>query len=159
MKKKRDERAEKVTAEAVEPAVEEMSTAEAGVEESSTAADAVEEDSTADATENVVPEAHAGLGKTEEVLPAAEVPQEKKIPEGGNVMYVGHSIQNLIRYGTVFAGGVLPEKVSTAVAEFPAAAKLFVPVEEIPDAMKSLHEKNSALAAIRDRMVRKYSKR
>ena len=114
--------------------------------------------------EAMTEEVHEAAGSTEEDTSRVETPKEMKMPEeakkeAGNMMYVGPTIQNLIRYGTVFANGVLTEKMNAVVAEFPAAAKLFVPVEKIPDAMKSLHEKNSALAAISDRMVRKYNKR
>lgn len=103
----------------------------------------------------------------EEVTPeTAEAPQIDAEPEvkkeetkNGNLMYVGPTIQNLIRHGTVFADGVLPPKVNAAVAELPAAAKLFVPVDGIQEAMKSLSKKNSALSEVSDRMARKFSKR
>ena len=146
MKKKYDGRIEVPAAEAAtEAAAENTATAEEPVE--ATAA-----------------EIHEAAGSTEEDASRVETPKGTKMPEEakeetGNMMYVGPTIQNLIRYGTVFANGVLTEKMNAVVAEFPAAAKLFVPVEKIPDAMKSLHEKNSALAAISDRMVHKYNKR
>lgn len=106
-----------------------------------------------------VAEAATVSEKVEEVPKAAEVIEAAEDVRTGNVMYVGPTVQNLIRYGTVFAGGVLPQKVNAVIAEFPAAAKLFVPVEEMPQAMKNLSMRNSVLSAVSDRMARKYNKR
>lgn len=98
---------------------------------------------------------------SEEIKAEAESPETVKAePERtGNVMYIGPTIRNTIQKGTTFAGGVYPSKVNAVLDEFPAGKMLFVPVEELTEAVKNLNTKNSALANISDRMAREYSKR
>ena len=106
--------------------------------------------------------AEAAQAAGEEQAGEASEEIQTGIPEGagtGNLTYIGPSIQNLIQHGTTFAGGVLPPRVRAAVEELPVAAKLFVPLEELPGAVKSLGMKNSVLAEVSDRMARRYSKR
>lgn len=97
--------------------------------------------------ENAVPESSAGV--TEEVA-------EK---DGtGNVMYLGPTIEGVVRHGTVFKNGILPEKVKECMKELPSLKLLFVPADRMPEAVRELRKK-SALAAVYEHTAIKFARR
>ena len=74
---------------------------------------------------------------------------KKKEEQKANLMYIA-------RYSTVFKEGVLPDRLKECVKEFPAMAKLLVKIEDIPEAMKKLNEKNSVLSTICTQVKNKF---
>lgn len=83
----------------------------------------------------------------------------KKVPvtkKQGNVMYLGPTITGVVRHSTIFKNGVLPQKVTECVEQFPAMKKLFANMEEIPSAVKELNKEQSALATIYAQTAKKF---
>lgn len=74
----------------------------------------------------------------------------------GNLMYLGPTIIGVIRHSTIYKDGVLPEKVRDCVEAFPIMKKLFVPMEELPAAIKELKKEQSALGTIYSQTARKF---
>lgn len=74
----------------------------------------------------------------------------------GNLMYLGPTITGVIRHSTIFKDGVLPEKVSECVGQFPIMKKLFVTMEELPRAVKELKKEQSALGTIYSQTAKKF---
>lgn len=81
---------------------------------------------------------------TENAATAAAMAKEKK----GDLMYLGPTISGAVRHSTVFKNGVLPKAAQECVAEFPMMERLFVEVDKMPDAIKELNKKQSALSAV-----------
>lgn len=73
-----------------------------------------------------------------------------------NLMYLGPTITGVVRHSTVFKDGVLPQKVNECVEQFPMMKKLFVSLEEIPDAARELNKKQSALGTIYSQVDKKF---
>ncbi len=101
---------------------------------------------TADAVETSAAFAVASAAEAGESV-AAAVPG--RAPEkSGNRMYLGPTITGAVRYGTVFKGGVLPKRAQECVAELPVMERLFVETNRMPEAVKELGKKQSALGAV-----------
>ena len=64
------------------------------------------------------------------------------------VMYLGPTIVGVIRHSTVFKEGVLPEKVQGCVKQLPMMERLFVPIGDIPEAVKEINKNQSVLRTI-----------
>lgn len=75
-----------------------------------------------------------------------------------NLMYLGPTITGVVRHSTIFKNGVLPPKVKEYVEQFQVMNKLFVPIEEVPAAVKELKKKQSALVTIYSQVAKKYNK-
>lgn len=88
--------------------------------------------------------------KTEK-KPAADTAKKQ-----GNLMYLGPTIVGVVRHSVVFKDGVLPEKVKNCIKELPMMEKLFVDVEKIPEAIKELNKKQSALGTIYTQVKKKF---
>ena len=86
---------------------------------------------------------------------AKKTPAVKK---QGNLMYLGPSITGVVRHSTIFKNGVLPQKLSKCVEEFPAMKKLLVSMDEISAATKELMKEQSALATIYAHTDKKFNK-
>ncbi len=74
----------------------------------------------------------------------------------GNLMYLGPTIVGVVRHSVVFKDGVLPEKVKNCIKELPMMEKLFVEVENIPEAIKELNKQQSALGTIYTQVKKKF---
>lgn len=74
----------------------------------------------------------------------------------GNLMYLGPTITGVVRHSTVFKDGVLPQKVTACVEQFPVMKKLFVAKEDVPAAVKELKKEQSALRTISDQVAKKF---
>lgn len=74
------------------------------------------------------------------------------------LMYLGPTITGVVRHSTVFKNGVLPTKVQECIEQFPVMKKLFVPMEEIPKAVKEINKEQSALSTIWSQVAKKYNK-
>ena len=84
---------------------------------------------------------------------------KKKAPavkEQASLMYLGPTITGVVRHSTNFKNGVLPEKVKKCVEQFPVMKKLFVPVAEMPAAIKELSKEQSALKTIYSQVAKKF---
>lgn len=86
---------------------------------------------------------------------AKKTPAAKK---QGNQMYLGPSIAGVVRHSTIFKNGILPQKLTKCVEEFPAMKKLLVSMEEIPVVTKELMKEQSALATIYAQTDKKFNK-
>ena len=75
----------------------------------------------------------------------------------GNLMYLGPTITGVVRHSTIFKNGVLPQKLSKCVEQFPVMTKLFIPINEIPSAVKELKKEQSALGTIYSQVAKKFN--
>ena len=73
---------------------------------------------------------------------------EEKQKSREAVMYLGPTIVGVIRHSTVFKEGVLPEKVQECVKQLPMMERLFVPIGDIPEAVKEINKNQSVLRTI-----------
>ena len=64
------------------------------------------------------------------------------------VMYLGPTIVGVIRHSTVFKEGILPEKVQECIKQLPMMERLFVPIGDIPEAVKEINKNQSVLRTI-----------
>lgn len=71
-------------------------------------------------------------------------------------MYLGPTIVGVVRHSTTFKDGVLPEKVKACVDELPMMEKLFVDLNDIPEAVKELKKSQSVLKTIHNQTAAKY---
>ena len=84
---------------------------------------------------------------------------KKKVPaakEQASLMYLGPTITGVVRHSTNFKNGALPEKVRECIAQFPVMQKLFVPLEEMPAAIRELSKEQSALKTIYSQVAKKF---
>lgn len=77
-----------------------------------------------------------------------DAPKAEKAAEATNVMYLGPSVTHKIRSATVFKDGVLSEAAEQMISELPVMRILFVPVDEVPEMVKRLGDKDSAASQI-----------
>lgn len=63
--------------------------------------------------------------------------KNQKAAKSGPVVYCGPSIPGVAKQYTVFTGG-LPDALKRAVEQRPVLAELVLPLEQLPEAMKSL---------------------
>ena len=89
----------------------------------------------------------------------AEAPKEEKAEVKPNLMYVGDTIPGVVRHSTVYAEGILTPAIDKCIEEFPAMAKLFVPVDDITEALKKVKEKYSPLFVVNREAVIKFTRR
>lgn len=95
-----------------------------------------------------------------ETVKETVTPEPKKEPEKkSNLVYLGPTITGVIRHSTVFQDGILPAMAQQCVSEFPMMRRLFVTLDEMPDAVKELSKKQSALGAIYEQTSQKYQTR
>jgi len=72
-------------------------------------------------------------------------PQGKTAKPPADVMYLGPTISGVARHSTVFKSGSLPPKAVECISRFPVMARLFVPLKEMPSAVKAINMKKGAL--------------
>lgn len=101
--------------------------------------------------------------EAEAPIEAEPVKEEVKAPEPEakkeNLMYVGDSIIGLVRHSTVYADGVFTPAIDKCIAAFPAMARLFVKIDDIPGALKEVKEKHSPLYVINKEVTSKFTRR
>lgn len=95
--------------------------------------------------------------KTEAVV-EAEAKEPAKQEKKESLMYLGPTITGVIRNAEVYAGE-LPEAIKKCVEECPVMERLFVNLDGVADAVKSLRKETSALGAIYAQVAQKYSRR
>lgn len=71
-----------------------------------------------------------------------------KAKKKGSLMYMGPTITGVAKRGTVFKDGILPRKAQECIAELPQMERLFVEVDKMPEAVRELRKKQSALGVI-----------
>lgn len=94
-------------------------------------------------------------GKAAQEAAAPTETAKKKV----DLMYLGPTITGTARRGTVFKDGILPKKVQECIAELPQMARLFVEIDKMPEAVKELGKKQSALVAIYNQVAQKFVRR
>lgn len=83
----------------------------------------------------------------------ANTATKKKVQD---VMYLGPSIVGVIRHSTVFKDGVLPQKTQECIKKLPMMEKLFVPLADMPAAVKELNTQ-SVLSTVYAQVVKEFS--
>lgn len=89
------------------------------------------------------------MSKDKEV-PKASVAEVEK---NNDLMYLGPAITGVVKRGTVFKNGILPKRAQECITEFPQMERLFVKVDNVPEVVKELRKKQSALGAIYNQVV------
>lgn len=79
--------------------------------------------------------------------------------KAADLMYMGPTIAGVIRHSTVLKDGVLPERAKACISEYPAMKRLFVSLDDLPDASRELAKKQSALRTIYHQTEQKYVRR
>lgn len=74
-----------------------------------------------------------------------------------DAMYLGPSIVGVIRHSTVFKNGTLPQKAQECVEKLPMMEKLFVPLSDMPEAVKELNKPQSVLHTIYVQVAKEFS--
>ena len=95
--------------------------------------------------------------KKEVAAPATEetaAVQKKK--EVRDLMYLGPSIVGVVRHSTVFKNGILPEKAKECINVLPMMEKLFVPIGDMPKAVKEIKKDQSVLHTIYIQVAKKF---
>lgn len=93
---------------------------------------------------------------TEPKAEAAVNQQEKTAKASVAVMYLGPTISGVVRHSMVFKDGVLPPKVGEYIGRFPVMERLFVPLKEMPSAVKALNRKKGFLWEIYTQVSKKF---
>lgn len=95
--------------------------------------------------------------KKEVTAPAVEeTTAGQKKEEVQDLMYLGPSIVGVIRHSTVFKNGMLPEKAKDCIKELPMMEKLFVPIGDMPKAVKEIKKDQSVLHTIYIQVAKKF---
>lgn len=82
---------------------------------------------------------------------------EEKTVKHEDVMYLGPTIVGVVRHSTVFKEGVLPEKAQECVKQLPMMERLFVPIRNIPEAVKEINKNQSVLRTIYVQVADKFA--
>lgn len=69
-----------------------------------------------------------------------------------SVMYIGPTIEHIVKKSTVFKNGVFPEALNKLIKETPYIKKLLVPIDELPSAMREIGKEKSALNVIYEKV-------
>ena len=89
-----------------------------------------------------------------------EAPKEEKAEaKKPNLMYVGDTIPGVVRHATVYAEGILTPAIDRCIEECPAMLRLFVPVDDITEALKKVKEQYSPLFVINREVAIKFTRR
>lgn len=79
---------------------------------------------------------------------------EQKVTQ--DLMYLGPTITGVVRHSTVFKGGVLTAKAQDCVDKFPIMGKLFVPIGDMPEAVKEIRKGQSVLHTVYAQVADKF---
>lgn len=82
---------------------------------------------------------------------------EEQLQRSGNMMYIGPTINGVVRHSTVFANGKLPAHVQKRVEECPMMAQLFVKIDVLPERIKDLNKKTGRLYEIYVNVAEKFN--
>ena len=74
--------------------------------------------------------------------------QNRKKGSGESIIYLGPTIKGVAQSGTVFNGGTLTGEAKTAINRFPSIERLFVPLSDLPQAVRELKSNQSVLSTI-----------
>lgn len=94
----------------------------------------------------------------EKTVQESAVPVEKT-KKKGDLMYLGPTITGVVKRGTVFKDGVLPKKAQECIAELSMMERLFVELDKMPEMLRELGKKHSALGAIYGQVAQKFARR
>lgn len=85
------------------------------------------------------------------------MPIKKQKPQ--NVMYLGPTINGVVRHSTVFKDGFFTNKIYECIKELPVMEKLFVPMNELPKAINELKKGQSVMCSIYAQTENKFNKK
>lgn len=85
----------------------------------------------------------------------SEVVQEKA-EKKQDLMYLGPTITGVVKHSTVFKDGLLPDKAKDCIKKLPMMKKLFVPLADMPAAIKELNKPSSVLRTVYTQVVNKF---
>lgn len=83
----------------------------------------------------------------------------EKAKRKSNLMYLGPTIVGVARRGTVFKSGILPKEAQDCIAELPIMERLFVEMDKMPEAVKELRKRPSALGMVYDQVEAHYAQK
>ena len=101
------------------------------------------------------------VAKTEAPKEESPVVQKEIKPEAPkeNLMYVGDTIPGVVRHSTVYADGVFTPAIDKCIEACPLMVRLFVRIDDIPEALKKVKEQYSPLYVINKEVVSKFIRR
>lgn len=97
--------------------------------------------------------AEAAAASEDAAASVEEAAQESAV----NKMYIGPTIKGVARHSTTFKDGVLPEKAKKCIEEFPAMERLFVKLDELPEAVRELRKDQGVLKTIYTQVAKKFA--
>lgn len=94
--------------------------------------------------------------ETDEAVVAEAVEEKAEQKVAQDLMYLGPTITGVVRHSTVFKDGVLTAKAQDCVDKFPMMGKLFVPIGDMPEAVKEVRKDQSVLHTVYVQVANKY---
>lgn len=94
--------------------------------------------------------------ETDEAVVAETVEEKAEQKVAQDLMYLGPTITGVVRHSTVFKNGVLTAKAQDCVDKFPMMGKLFVPIGDMPEAVKEVRKDQSVLHTVYVQVANKY---
>lgn len=90
---------------------------------------------------------------TESAKPAVD---SKKEEPAISTVYLGPSILKIVKHGTIYGNGILPEQLEQLAKETPAIMKMIVPVSELNATLIAINKPESAEGRIYRAIKEKY---
>lgn len=94
--------------------------------------------------------------ETDEAVAVETVEKKAEQKVVQDLMYLGPTITGVVRHSTVFKNGVLTAKSQDCVDKFPMMGKLFVPIGDMPEAVKEIRKDQSVLHTVYVQVVNKF---
>lgn len=93
---------------------------------------------------------------TDEAVVAKTVEKKAEQKVVQDLMYLGPTITGVVRHSTVFKNGILTAKAQDCVDKFPMMGKLFVPIGDMPEAVKEIRKDQSVLHTVYVQVANKF---
>lgn len=93
---------------------------------------------------------------TDEAVVAETVEKKAEQKVVQDLMYLGPTITGVVRHSTVFKNGILTAKVQDCVDKYPMMGKLFVPIGDMPEAVKEIRKDQSVLHTVYVQVANKF---
>lgn len=94
--------------------------------------------------------------ETDEAVAVETVEKKAEQKVVQDLMYLGPTITGVVRHSTVFKNGILTAKAQDCVDKFPMMGKLFVPIGDMPEAVKEIRKDQSVLHTVYVQVVNKF---
>lgn len=109
----------------------------------------------ADEQETAIP-AETESAQPETVSEKPEKDNAAKEEQTGNVMYIGPTIAKVVKMGTVYKNGSLPEALEKVVEDTPMIRRLLIDIENVNGALKDIRDPKSVLGRIYTEIKEKF---